>query len=86
VGETLLAGFLQRFRPLVEGPSEVILDRWRAVSATVGRHVEATTVGGGTTRGVAADLDETGALLIETGRGVVRVAFGQVHHLDVNRG
>ena len=84
--EALLTGFIQRFRPMIAGSPEAILDRWRAVSATLGRRVEATTVGGDTARGVAAELDETGGLLIETGDGVVRVAFGEIHHLDVNQG
>jgi BirA family biotin operon repressor/biotin-[acetyl-CoA-carboxylase] ligase len=84
--EALLTGFLQRFRPMIEGPREKILNRWRAVSATLGRRVEATTVGGDTARGVAAGLDETGGLLVETGEGSIRVAFGEIHHLDVNQG
>ena len=84
--EDLLTAFLQRFRSTIEGAPEEILSRWRAVSATLGRSVEATTVGGDTASGVAADLDETGALLIDTGGGVVRVAFGEIQHLDVNQG
>ena len=84
--EALLAAFLQRFRSMIEGPPEEILGRWRAASATLGRRVEATTVGGDTASGVAADLDETGALLIESGEGVVRVAFGEIQHLGVNQG
>jgi len=43
-------------------------------------------VSGDTARGVAADLDETGGLLVQTGEGVVRVAFGEIHHLDVDQG
>jgi BirA family biotin operon repressor/biotin-[acetyl-CoA-carboxylase] ligase len=83
--EELLTAFLRRFRSMIEGPPEEILDRWRAVSATLGRRVEATTVGGDTPSGVAADLDDTGALLIDTGEGVVRVAFGEIQHLGVNQ-
>ncbi len=84
--EALLTGFLQRFRQLVEDSPEEILRRWRAVSATLGRRVEAATVGGDTARGVAVDLDETGALLVDSGDGRVRVAFGEIQHLDVNQG
>ena len=84
--EVLLTAFLERFRSMIEGPPEEVVSRWRAVSATLGRRVEATTVGGDTASGVAADIDETGALLIETDRGVVRVAFGEIQHLGVNRG
>ena len=64
--EALLSAFLVRFRSLVEGPREAIVDRWRAASATLGQHVEATTIGGGTDRGVAVDVDGTGALLVRT--------------------
>jgi len=84
--ETLLSRFLQLFRSLIEGSSTEIPDRWRAISATIGRRVEATTVGGDSARGVAADLDETGALLVDTDAGRLRVAFGEIHHLDVNQG
>jgi BirA family biotin operon repressor/biotin-[acetyl-CoA-carboxylase] ligase len=84
--EALLTDFLRRFRSMIEGSPEEILSRWRAVSATLGRRVEATTVGGDTARGVAADLDETGALLIETDEGPVRVAFGEIRYLGVNQG
>ncbi len=71
---------------MIEGPPEEILGRWRAASATLGRRVEATTFGGDTASGVAADLDETGALLIDTAGGLVRVAFGEIRHLGVNQG
>jgi BirA family biotin operon repressor/biotin-[acetyl-CoA-carboxylase] ligase len=84
--EALLTTFLQRFRSMIDGRLEEILARWRATSATLGRRVEATTVGGDTATGVAADLDETGALLIDTGAGLVRVAFGEIRHLGVNQG
>jgi BirA family transcriptional regulator, biotin operon repressor / biotin---[acetyl-CoA-carboxylase] ligase len=84
--EVLLATFLGRFRGAIEGPFSGILDRWRAVSATLGRRVEATTIRGDVVRGVAADVDETGALLLDSDTGRVRVAFGAVTHLDVDRG
>ncbi len=84
--EALLTSFLTRFRSMIDGPPEEILGRWRAVSGTLGRRVEATTVGGDTASGVAADLDGTGALLVDTGEGIVRVAFGEVRHLGVNQG
>jgi BirA family biotin operon repressor/biotin-[acetyl-CoA-carboxylase] ligase len=83
--EALLSTFLRRFRSLIEGPPEVIVDRWRAVSATLGRTVEATTVGGGSAHGVALDVDGTGALLVQTEAGRVRVAFGDIEHLDGGR-
>jgi BirA family transcriptional regulator, biotin operon repressor / biotin---[acetyl-CoA-carboxylase] ligase len=84
--EALLSAFLLRFRSLVEGPRGAIVDRWRAASATLGQHVEATTIDGGTDRGVAVDVDGTGALLLRTDAGQVRVAFGDIEHLDDGRG
>lgn len=84
--EVLLGGFLTRLRSMVEGPPEDVLGRWRAVSATIGRRLEATTVGGVIEVGVAADLDRTGALLVRTDRGVVRIAFGEIHHLRLTQG
>ena len=83
--EALLTDFLQRFRGMVEGSPDEIVRRWRDLSATLGHRVAATTVGGDTVRGVAADLDETGALLVDTDAGRLRVAFGEIHHLDTDR-
>ncbi len=84
--ERLLADFLRRFRLLVEDHVAHIPQRWRAVSGTLGRVVEAATVGGDTVRGAAADLDERGGLIVVTDDGPVTVAFGEIHHLDVDRG
>jgi BirA family biotin operon repressor/biotin-[acetyl-CoA-carboxylase] ligase len=78
--EDLLARYLLSLRRLIEGPDE-IPSRWAVLSDTLGRRVEATTAGGDAVRGVAVDLDETGALLIDTDAGRVRVASGDVHHL-----
>lgn len=86
--EALLTAFLRRFPQLIQGSSDEIVRRWRTISHTIGRRVEATTVGGDTTRGVAADLDDRGALLIDTdtpGEGRLRVAFGEIQHLGVDQ-
>jgi BirA family biotin operon repressor/biotin-[acetyl-CoA-carboxylase] ligase len=80
--EMMLGDFLRRLRSLMDGDAAAIVDRWRAVSATLGRRVEATTVSGGVARGIAVDLDETGALVVETDAGRVRVAFGEIEHLE----
>ncbi|HEX5936161.1 MAG TPA: biotin--[acetyl-CoA-carboxylase] ligase [Actinomycetota bacterium] len=78
--ERLLAGSLASLWRLLAAPDE-IPERWRAVADTLGRRVEATTVGGDAVRGVAADVDATGALVVETDGGPRRVAFGDVRHL-----
>jgi biotin-(acetyl-CoA carboxylase) ligase len=81
--EALLASFLRRFASMLEGSTDEVVLRWRAVSQTLGRRVEATTVAGDVARGTAVDLDGTGALLIEApgGKHPVRVAFGEIEHL-----
>jgi BirA family biotin operon repressor/biotin-[acetyl-CoA-carboxylase] ligase len=82
--ENLLVGFLERLRSLMEQEPAAIVDRWRSVSATLGRRVAATTVSGRVAHGLAADVDETGALLVESEAGRVRVAFGEIEHLETS--
>jgi BirA family transcriptional regulator, biotin operon repressor / biotin---[acetyl-CoA-carboxylase] ligase len=84
-GGRLLAAYLSAFRGLMDGRTEEIIERWRAVSHTLGRTIQGTTVDGGSVRGVAVDLDETGALLVDTDAGRRRVAFGEVQHLGVDQ-
>lgn len=84
-GERVLAAYLSSLRGLMDR-TERIIERWRAVSQTLGRTIQGTTVDGGTVRGVAVDLDETGALLVDTDAGRRRVRFGDVEHLGVNQG
>ncbi len=84
--ETLLASFLRRCSSMLGGSADEIVPRWRAVSRTLGRRVEATTVDGDVARGVAVDIDDTGALLIDTEVGPARVAFGDIEHLGVEPG
>jgi BirA family biotin operon repressor/biotin-[acetyl-CoA-carboxylase] ligase len=83
--EALLGSFLRRLSSMLEGSTDEIVLRWRAVSQTLGRRVEATTVAGDVARGIAVDLDGTGALLIETPGGPVRVASGEIEHLETPR-
>jgi BirA family transcriptional regulator, biotin operon repressor / biotin---[acetyl-CoA-carboxylase] ligase len=82
----LLGAFLSAFRSGYPMPAsrfaEVVTDRWRAVSATLGRHVRATRQGGGAVEGVAIDVDGAGALVVEAGTGRATVAFGALEHLD----
>jgi BirA family biotin operon repressor/biotin-[acetyl-CoA-carboxylase] ligase len=83
--EALLAGFLARLRSLLTD-GDAIRQRWRAVSDTIGRPVEATRVDGEAVRGIAADVDETGALVIEAGGSRFAVASGEVQSVAVNEG
>lgn len=82
--EALVSSFLRALRALIEGPADGVVAAWRAVGASLGRPVEAITVGGAAVRGLAADLDDTGALLVDTAEGRARVAFGEIVHLGVN--
>ena len=55
--------------------------RWRAVSQTLGRRVEATTIDGD--RRVWRSTSTHGRVARRTDAGPVRVAFGDIEHLDV---
>jgi BirA family biotin operon repressor/biotin-[acetyl-CoA-carboxylase] ligase len=79
--EALLAALLRRLASLLGDPGAIV-DAWRAVAGTLGRRVEATIEDGTVVRGVARDVDATGALLVDVGDPApVRVAFGDVRHL-----
>lgn len=80
--EALLTGYLRKLRSLVDGPAAGIVEGWRAAAITLGRWVEAVTEGGRTVRGTAADVDDAGALLVDTDGGRVRVSFGEIRHLE----
>jgi BirA family biotin operon repressor/biotin-[acetyl-CoA-carboxylase] ligase len=54
---------------------------YRLVCRTTGRRVRATTRSGHTVEGTAIDVDETGALVVETPEGRETVGFGEVEHL-----
>jgi BirA family biotin operon repressor/biotin-[acetyl-CoA-carboxylase] ligase len=79
--ERLVTTFLRRLASLLGGATDGIVDAWRLRSDTIGRRVEATTVGGTVVRGRAADVDPGGSLLVDADAGRVRVAFGDVAHL-----
>jgi BirA family biotin operon repressor/biotin-[acetyl-CoA-carboxylase] ligase len=81
----VLGGFLEGFaRDLEPGrptfASDVLL-RYRAVCATLGRRVRATTTEGRAVEGEAVDVDEEGGLIVRTGDGPIVVRFGEVEHL-----
>jgi len=55
-----------------------VLAAWRSYAMTLGRPVRVIAVAGETFDGVAADIDEEGALLIDTASGRRRVLAGDV--------
>jgi BirA family transcriptional regulator, biotin operon repressor / biotin---[acetyl-CoA-carboxylase] ligase len=79
---TILTRFLGGFPPRVGAPAERIVRDYRGISATLGRGVRVETLTGDDVEGVAADVDEHGALVVRVGGGPdVVVAFGEVTHL-----
>ncbi|HEY7283370.1 MAG TPA: biotin--[acetyl-CoA-carboxylase] ligase [Actinomycetota bacterium] len=81
--EPLLAGFLGGMgEPLDPGTfGDRTLARYRPLCATIGRRVRATTTDGRSVEGTAVDVDEAGALLMDTPEGRSTVGFGEVRHL-----
>lgn len=81
----LLAGFLTRFAEGYRTPpdelSSVVLSRWSAVSATLGRRVAVVTVGGMRREGLASGLDDHGRLLLRADDGPIAVASDEIEHL-----
>jgi len=76
-------GFVQRllaeFRALWGSP-DAVLPAWRELALTLGQQVRVDTPGG-PVEGEAVDVEEPGALLVDTGEEVVRVTAGDCEHL-----
>ena len=83
--EALLTAYLRELVALYDrasaGDPGAVTNGWRALSATLGRDVGATTLDGRMVQGMAVDLDARGGLIVETSGGPVTVAFGEVEHL-----
>jgi BirA family biotin operon repressor/biotin-[acetyl-CoA-carboxylase] ligase len=72
------AALWRRYRQLVEGDAAGVLEAWRARgAATMGRRVEWDEAGSAGC-GTARDVDDSGALVVETASGVARVSSGEV--------
>lgn len=78
--QAVMARFEQVYDLLVAGRFDLVLDRWRALSVTLGQPVQVHSAGGGAPlKGVAEEVDEDGALLVRDGAGVLhRVVAGEV--------
>lgn len=72
---------LETFDELRADP-ETIVPAWRSAAATLGRRVEVET-SAGAVAGTAVDIDETGALVVETEAGRRRVVAGECERLTV---
>jgi len=75
-------GSLSAWLALVEAQGRgVLLEAWRRRAVGLGATVEAITPQG-PIRGVAADVDRDGALIISTAAGTTRLLAGDVHLTD----
>ncbi|MFP4475549.1 MAG: biotin--[acetyl-CoA-carboxylase] ligase [Desulfatibacillaceae bacterium] len=77
----VLGWFLDRFEPLLETRSQAgIMAAWRERAGTLGRAVRVRTVRE-TLEGIARDVDEDGALVLELPDGTVRrISYGDCFH------
>ena len=74
----VLAAWCQRYQDLLDGKFARVVDRWRVrASGLAGRPVRWVD-GGGAHEGTTTGIDRTGALLVDTGDGVARIASGAV--------
>jgi BirA family transcriptional regulator, biotin operon repressor / biotin---[acetyl-CoA-carboxylase] ligase len=74
----VLAGFAESYSNLVNGRSGLVLHAWRSrARRLLGRPVQ-WEEGRQVLSGVARDIDDTGALVVETEAGVRRVIAGEV--------
>ena len=76
----LLAAVLQSFTVGLRDPHKA-LDHYRHLCVTIGQTVRVERATGDPVSGFARAIDDTGALVVETPRGDVRVASGDVVHL-----
>jgi BirA family biotin operon repressor/biotin-[acetyl-CoA-carboxylase] ligase len=80
--KVLLGEFLARFEARLEsGLGPELIEEWKALNATLGRHVRVATTGQHV-EGRAVDVDENGALILETADGSrQRVFYGDCFHM-----
>lgn len=76
----LLAATLSAFGARMSDPGAV-LDEYRELCDTIGRAVRVERTNDAPIEGTATDVAASGALLVETGSGIVEVAAGDVLHL-----
>lgn len=74
----VLAAWAQRYQDLLDGRFDRVVDRWRVRAAgLIGRPV-AWADSTGEHEGTTTGIDQAGALLVDTGEGVVRITAGAV--------
>jgi BirA family biotin operon repressor/biotin-[acetyl-CoA-carboxylase] ligase len=76
-----LAALASRYRELLTGNGQLVVDAWRRGAASMlGRRVEWESVGGRYT-GRAEDIDHDGALIVTGAEGTLRIRSGEVRWL-----
>lgn len=78
--QRLLEELEREYEIFNRGEFSAILEEWKKLSATIGARVRVIT-SGRTIDGVAEDLDEDGALLVNTGEKIERIITGDCVHL-----
>lgn len=77
--KSVLECFGKLYNRLVFGDTEYVIGRWRDLSLTLGKRVKVYLLDG-VIEGVAKDVDQEGALYVETPNGLVRILAGDVVH------
>jgi BirA family biotin operon repressor/biotin-[acetyl-CoA-carboxylase] ligase len=78
----LVAGIMKRFEDIYMQPTAAIIEKWKWASSTIGRMVQVVTTKG-FVKGMAKDLDGTGALIVRDGAGQeITVYSGDCQHLS----
>jgi BirA family transcriptional regulator, biotin operon repressor / biotin---[acetyl-CoA-carboxylase] ligase len=76
--EEILTALLDRLEALLSESDEAVLAAWRDRDALLGRQV-----GWGDGEGRAAGIDDSGALLVDTGDEIVELNAGEIHLSDL---
>jgi BirA family biotin operon repressor/biotin-[acetyl-CoA-carboxylase] ligase len=79
--DLFLENFARGYQPELAAFAGAVVDAYRAVCATLGMRVRASTTDGDLVEGVAEDVDERGSLVVGTPDGPRTVRFGAVEHL-----
>ena len=84
--EALLTAYIRElvdlYRPESSGFIGEVSESWKALSATLGRHVRAITLDGREIGGIATGLGSHGGLIVGAEGGPVEVTSAQILHLD----
>ena len=82
----VLAGFLDAFEERMAADDlSTIIEEWKDYTLTIGRQVRVATVNE-IYEGRAVDVDESGALILETGQGRRKVVHGDCFHQPYSEG